>query len=175
MFLVCTEIARGDALSKRNYFLDPAVDPLRHITRVDYPVSEKRQVMGQSTDSAGIVFASAVPIFRIFDEAKAREFYLGFLGCTVDWEHRFHPGAPLYCQLSRGALKLHLSEHHGDFTPGSTVVVYMEGVEALQRELIAKNYRNNRPGLQKQDWGLECTVIDPFHNQIRFLEARGDA
>jgi len=131
--------------------------------------------MGPSTDSAGIVFASAVPIFRIFDEAKAREFYLGFLCCAVDWEHRFHPGAPLYCQLSRGALKLHLSEHHGDSTPGSTVVLYMEGVEALQRELIAKNYRNNRPGLQKQDWGLECTVIDPFHSRIRFLEARGDA
>lgn len=31
----------------------------------------------------------AVPIFRIFDVAKAREFYVDYLGMTVDWEHRF--------------------------------------------------------------------------------------
>lgn len=112
----------------------------------------------------------ATPIFRIFDEAKARDFYVGWLGMTVDWEHRFHPGAPLYFQVSRGALKLHLSEHSGDASPGSTALVYMEGVEAWHKELIGKPYKYNRPGLEKQDWGLECTVIDPFRNQIRFLE-----
>ncbi|MET0542634.1 MAG: glyoxalase superfamily protein, partial [Variovorax sp.] len=47
-------------------------------------------------------FGSAVPILRIFDEAKAREFYVGFLGYKVDWEHRFEPGLPLYSQVSRG-------------------------------------------------------------------------
>ena len=65
----------------------------------------------------------AIPILRIFDEAKAREFYLGFLGFTVDWEHRFAPDLPLYMQVSRGGLVLHLSEHQGDATPGSTVLV----------------------------------------------------
>jgi len=125
--------------------------------------------------SEAIQFGPAVPIFRIFDEAKAREFYLDFLGFKIDWKHRFEPGTPLYAQVSRGPLKLHLSEHSGDASPGSTALVYMEGVEALQKELIGKNYKYNRPGLQKQDWGLECTVIDPFRNQIRFLEARGDA
>ncbi len=117
-----------------------------------------------------ISFTPPVPIFRIFDEDKAREFYLGWLGCAVDWEHRFHPGAPLYCQVSRGNLKLHLSEHSGDATPGSTALCYMQGVEALQEELIGKNYKYNRPGLERQGWGLECTVIDPFGNRIRFLE-----
>ena len=36
------------------------------------------------------------PILRIFDEAKAKEFYVDFLGFKVDWEHRFEPGLPLY-------------------------------------------------------------------------------
>jgi len=27
------------------------------------------------------------PILRMFDEARAREFYVEFLGFTVDWEH----------------------------------------------------------------------------------------
>jgi catechol 2,3-dioxygenase-like lactoylglutathione lyase family enzyme len=36
------------------------------------------------------------PILRIFDEAKAREFYVDFLGFTVDWQHRFGDNFPLY-------------------------------------------------------------------------------
>lgn len=36
----------------------------------------------------------------------------------VDWEHRFEPGFPLYLQVSRDGLVLHLSEHHGDGSPG---------------------------------------------------------
>ncbi|MEM6436951.1 MAG: glyoxalase superfamily protein, partial [Cyanobacteria bacterium P01_D01_bin.115] len=40
--------------------------------------------------------AKTTPILRIFDEAKAKEFYVDFLGFQVDWEHRFQPGMPLY-------------------------------------------------------------------------------
>lgn len=119
----------------------------------------------------GPEFSPPVPILRIFDEAKAREFYEGFLGFAMDWQHRFHPGAPLYMQVSLGAIRLHLSEHSGDASPGATMVVYMKGVEAWQKSLVAKNYRYNRPGLEHQDWGAECEVIDPFGNRIRFLEA----
>ena len=39
---------------------------------------------------------AATPILRIFDEAKAREFYLDFLGFRLDWQHRFDDHAPLY-------------------------------------------------------------------------------
>jgi hypothetical protein len=118
-----------------------------------------------------IEFRRVVPIFRIFSLDKAREFYLGFLGCKVDWEHRFEPDAPVYMQVSRGELVLHLSEHHGDGTPGSVAYVYTSGVEDLQRELNDKKYRHNRPGLQQQDWGmLELTVVDPFNNRITFGE-----
>ena len=129
--------------------------------------------MAEAETSNPIEFEAPAPIVRIFDEARAREFYCGFLGMSVDWEHRFHDGAPLYCQVSRGALRLHLSEHSGDATPGGNMVVYTKGVAALQAELIAKDYRYNRPGLERQDWGLECTVIDPFGNRIRFIERRG--
>ena len=116
-------------------------------------------------------FKRVVPIFRIFSLEKAREFYLGFLGCKVDWEHRFAPDAPVYMQVSRGELVVHLSEHHGDGTPGSVARVYMSGVAELHRELNDKNYRHNRPGLQRQEWGmLELTVTDPFNNRITFGE-----
>ena len=32
-------------------------------------------------------------ILRIFDVAKADEFYLGYLGFAVDWDHRFDDNA----------------------------------------------------------------------------------
>ena len=122
----------------------------------------------------GISFEQAVPIVRIFDVAKAHEFYLGFLGFKVDWEHRFHPNAPLYTQVSRGGLRLHLSEHAGDATPGGNMVVYMSGIRDFHAELLSKNYRYMRPGLEEQEWGLEVTVIDPFNNHMRFMEQPQD-
>ena len=87
-----------------------------------------------------ISFGGVVPILRIFDIAKADEFYLGFLGFAVDWDHRFEPGLPLYRRVSRGGLVLHLSEHHGDGCPGARVRVATRGVEALHRELAGKRY-----------------------------------
>ena len=120
----------------------------------------------------GPVFERAIPIVRIFDVAKAHEFYLGFLGFSVDWEHRFGANMPLYTQVSRAGLLLHLSEHAGDATPGGNMVVYTTGLQAFHRELIDKNYRYMRPGLEQADWGLEVTVTDPFNNHIRFIERK---
>ncbi len=115
-----------------------------------------------------------VPVLRIFDEAKAREFYCGFLGFTVDWEHRFEDDAPLYMQVSLGGITLHLSEHHGDGTPGSVVFIDMTGLDALHREITARNYRYMRPGVETTPWGTrEMQVTDPFGNRIRFSETTG--
>jgi hypothetical protein len=61
-----------------------------------------------------ISFAKTIPILRMFSVEKTREFYLGFLGFKVEWEHRFEPALPLYMQVSRGDFVLHLTEHHGD-------------------------------------------------------------
>jgi catechol 2,3-dioxygenase-like lactoylglutathione lyase family enzyme len=118
-----------------------------------------------------IEFDKTVPIFRIFSLEKTREFYVDFLGFKVDWEHRFAPDAPVYMQVSRGGLSIHLSEHHGDGTPGSVAYVYTTGVKALHRELNDKNYRHNHPGLQEREWGMtDLIVTDPFNNRLVFAE-----
>ena len=118
-----------------------------------------------------IKFTSVIPILRIFDIAKADEFYQGFLGFSIDWDHRFDANSPLYRQISGGALILHLSEHHGDGSPGIRIRVMIQGVEAFHREISSKNYRYMRPGLDMTPWGtLETGVIDPFGNLIRFCE-----
>lgn len=120
-----------------------------------------------------IAFEQAVPIVRIFDVPKAHEFYLGFLGFSVDWEHRYGEQFPLYTQISRGGLRLHLSEHSGDATPGGNMVVYMTGIRAFHAELSGKNYRYMKPGLEDEGTRLEVTVIDPFNNRMRFMEVKG--
>lgn len=112
-----------------------------------------------------------IPILRIFEEAKAREFYLDFLGFQVDWEHRFAPDLPLYMQVSRSGLILHLSEHHGDASPGSTVFVWMSGIDAFHAELLGKRYSYSRPGIEEDGpGGRTLQVPDPFGNRIRFCE-----
>ena len=119
----------------------------------------------------GVRLMEAIPILRIFDVAKAKEFYVDFLGFTIDWEHRFGDNFPLYAQVSRAGLKLHLSEHHGDASPGSTVFVWMRGIAEYHRELIGKDYRYYRPGLEEAPWDARVMQVgDPFGNKLRFSE-----
>jgi hypothetical protein len=118
-----------------------------------------------------IQFNRVIPTLRMFDVAKAREFYLGYLGFAVDFEHRFEPELPLFMQVSRGEARLYLSEHHGDGSPGCHVTIEMTGVADYHAELAAKNYRYMRPGLERQPWGaITVTVYDPFSNHITFSE-----
>lgn len=110
------------------------------------------------------------PIFRILDEAQARAFYVGYLGFSVDWEHRFEPHLPLYMAVSRGGLILHLSGYRGDAPLHGCLFVRITGLKELHREWSAKPEFALSQGLEPQDWGLELQVTDPFGNRIRFCE-----
>ncbi len=112
-----------------------------------------------------------VPILRIFDKAKTVEFYVEWLGFTIDWEHRFEENFPLYMQVSKAGIVLHLSEHHGDTVPGGKVYITCDGLPEFHKQLLEKSYSYNRPGLEMASWGtLEMTVIDPFGNKLLFTE-----
>lgn len=127
--------------------------------------------LAQVDTVSGIHFLHTVPILRIFDVQKAKEFYCDYLGFKVDWEHQFEPGLPKYIQVSREGLRLHLSEHYGDASPGARVFVEMTGVEDLHREVTSKGYRYLRPGLQDEFYGARSMqVVDPFGNRISFTE-----
>jgi catechol 2,3-dioxygenase-like lactoylglutathione lyase family enzyme len=114
--------------------------------------------------------ARAIPIIRIFSEDKAREFYVDVLGFMVEWEHRFEDDFPLYLQVRRSELILHLSGHHGDATPGSAIFVPMQDIDAFRDELLAKNYRYGKPAIDALPWGKVLETTDPFGNRIRFCE-----
>jgi uncharacterized glyoxalase superfamily protein PhnB len=122
--------------------------------------------------SEGATLKQVVPILRIFSVEKAREFYLGFLGFTWDWEHRFGDNFPLYAQISRSEILLHLSEHHGDGCPGAAIMITMRGIDAYHREIAAKDYRYYKPGIEDAPWGARLVkVTDPFGNRLTFSES----
>jgi catechol 2,3-dioxygenase-like lactoylglutathione lyase family enzyme len=115
-------------------------------------------------------FEQSIPVLRMFDVAKAREFYLDFLGFSVEFEHRYSPDLPLYLGIIRDGLKIHLSEHHGDACPGSTLFVPTQNIEQLRDELNGKQYGYARPEITEPGWGKLLEVRDPFGNLIRFCE-----
>lgn len=118
-----------------------------------------------------IQMLQTIPLLRIFSEEKAKEFYVGFLGFQIDFEHRFDDDSPLYMQVSRAGCVLHLTEHHGDCCPGSTVFVWMTGLDEFHQKITAKGYKYLAPGIETTFYDSRCMeVIDPFGNRIRFNE-----
>jgi catechol 2,3-dioxygenase-like lactoylglutathione lyase family enzyme len=126
-------------------------------------------VQNENERSAGLQLGAAVPILRITSVEDAYDFYLGILGMTVDWEHRFDPGLPLYAQVSRSGMVLHLSEHAGDGSPVAAVWITVPDVRSLHTELLAvdedgvvSDIDEDAPG------GPTFEVLDPFDNRLRF-------
>jgi len=117
--------------------------------------------------------ATAKPILRIFDYDKAIEFYIHWLGFSINWEH--HPeNTPVYLEISLHDITLHLSEHHGDCSPGARIFIDdFNGLTAYHKQLIDKEYKFNRPGIDAPFYdasALEMTVYDPFGNRLTFVE-----
>jgi len=118
-----------------------------------------------------IAFQQTIPILRIFDIAKAQEFYVDFLGFAIDWEHQFGEDFPIYMQISRASLVLHLSQHHGDCCPGAAIFVRMQGLDAFHQEITRKGYTFQRPGIEETFYNARAVnVTDPFGNRLSFNE-----
>lgn len=122
----------------------------------------------------GITFSAAIPILRMHDVAATKRFYLEYLGCTLDAQDG-GDDRPSYMKVSRGELRLHLSSHHDDGTPGTAVLVVTSGLADLHAELAAKDYPYLNPGLEPgpAGGGLQLQLIDPASNRLRFYEPSG--
>ena len=112
---------------------------------------------------------TVTPILRIFDVAKAHEFYVDFLGFEVQFEHRFEDNTPLYTGVYRDGCVLHLSEHHGDCCPGAALRIAVDDIDALHAGLTARHYGYARPAIEDTPWGSrELSIKDPFGNRLTF-------
>lgn len=112
-----------------------------------------------------------IPILRIFDVAKAKEFYLDWLGFEISFEHQFEPNTPYYIGIKKDDIEFHLSEHHGDSVPGIRVFIICTGIEKYLAELQSRPYKYYRPSVQETFYDTkEMMVQDPFGNRLSFNE-----
>jgi uncharacterized glyoxalase superfamily protein PhnB len=112
-----------------------------------------------------------IPILRMFDVVKAKEFYIDWLGFKIEFEHQFEENTPYYIGITKDDIKIHLSEHYGDATPGSKVFIVCNEIEKYYAELQSRPYKYYRPCLEKTFYGtLEISVQDPFGNKLSFNE-----
>jgi uncharacterized glyoxalase superfamily protein PhnB len=120
-----------------------------------------------------VTLGRVIPILRSFDEAKARRFYVDFLGFKVDWEHRFEERLPLYMQISKDDCILHLSEHHGDCRAPGALRIATSNVKAYQRELIANSDNYARRCAERKPWGkISMSISDPFGTRLEFYQPK---
>ena len=111
-------------------------------------------------------WSSWVPILRVKDARISARFYKEALGFEIDWEHRFADGFPLYLQISRPPLLLHLSEHQGDGTSAAEFFVRVPDVDAVYKAMLE---RGIEPATEptNQQWGIrDFGVVDPDGHRI---------
>lgn len=100
----------------------------------------------------------AIPVLRITQPDRSLSWYRR-LGYSLEWEHRFEPGFPVFMSFRNGAARLFLSEHTGDAQPNALVHVRVDDIDALALELAAE--------IHEQPWGREVHLVDPDGNRLR--------
>jgi hypothetical protein len=111
-----------------------------------------------------------VPTFRILDYEKAMNFYIDYLGFEIDFEHRFGPTEPVYMQISKNGLVIHLTENKR-FQTNTIVFVETKGIGDFHRELCERNPTKKIPDISRTNWEtLQMEIQDPFGNLLRFNE-----
>lgn len=124
--------------------------------------------MPWSTDSV----RSIIPILRMFDLCATRRFYLDYLGFSLLTEIGGTADIPTYWIVALGSVRLHLSTHHGDGTPGTAVLIVVGDLDSLHSDLRQKAYPFMNPGVgPAPGGGREMIVVDPASNTLRFYES----
>ncbi len=114
---------------------------------------------------------TGIPTFRITNYEKAIGFYIDLLGFDIDWEHRFGETDPVYMQVSKNGLILHLSENER-FKAGVIIFVETKGIERFRESIINRDNKNNIPEVSTTSWNTkQLEIEDPFGNLMRFNES----
>ncbi|RQP21404.1 bleomycin resistance protein [Piscinibacter terrae] len=111
---------------------------------------------------------TVIPQLRITDARRSLEFYVRGLGFTVDWEHQFEPGFPLFMQLTRSDQTIFLTEHTGDCEVGGAVYFVVPDVDDCFAEFSSRGVLPvERPANTPWDT-REMVLRDPDGNRLRF-------
>ena len=117
-----------------------------------------------------------IPILRFFDAAPAKEFYIGWLGFNIDWEHSpvntgVEYDTPDYTGISKDTIEIHRSEYYRNETPGSKAFIACSEIEKHFADLQSGSNKYYRPGFIKTFNGSVCIEVgDLSGNRLSFNE-----
>jgi len=121
---------------------------------------------------------TVIPQHRITDARRSVVFYVDGLGFSIDWQHQFEPGFPIFIQATRDSQTIFLTEHTGDCQVGGAVYFLVKNVDTCHAEFASRGIVATKP-LSDTSWGTrEFVVTDPDGNRLRFatdLEPNGVA
>ena len=115
------------------------------------------------------------PVFAISDYQLALDFYVGWLGMTIDWEEPLAVANRHYFQVSRGNVILHLTDDAAESCQGAKAIAEVTGLLFYHRQLQEKTTRFafELPALRKASWSekvVQLELTDPFGNHLVFAE-----
>lgn len=111
---------------------------------------------------------TVIPQLRITKAGASLAFYVQGLGFTVDWQHQFEPGFPLFLQLTRAGQTIFLTGHAGDCQVGGAVYFIVADVDHCYRDFDRRGVVSMQAP-QDTSWGTrEMVVTDPDGNRLRF-------
>ena len=111
---------------------------------------------------------AAVPEIHVRTSAAALQFYSEKLGftCANSWRPDETKDDPCYMAFVRDGVWLQVTSFKG--TLGTVVYVYVDDVDTLYGEFVAKGVQQLDP-VADQPWGTrEFAVTDPDDNTLRF-------
>ncbi|MCI0406704.1 MAG: VOC family protein [candidate division Zixibacteria bacterium] len=114
----------------------------------------------------------AIPVLHISNSGEAEEFYCIRLGFKKEFANRpdEKKTEPCYMGISRDGVWLHLSSFPGDGVSGGVANLYVDDVDALFAEFIAKGVKIDLKPTD-QSWGTrEMYVKDADGNCLRFVQ-----
>ena len=91
------------------------------------------------------------PILLVKDAARAVEWYerLGFIKQS---EHRFEPGLPAFVTITRGPVRIFLSEHKGDARPDT--LIYLTFATWTRSQPSSASRLKRRPGAERSSFAI---------------------
>ena len=114
----------------------------------------------------------AIPVLHVSNSSEAEKFYCGRLGFKKEFANRpdEKKAEPCYMGISRDGIWLHLSSFSGDGVAGGVANIYVDDVDKLFAEFIAKGVKIDLKPTD-QSWGTrEMYVKDADGNCLRFVQ-----
>jgi uncharacterized glyoxalase superfamily protein PhnB len=115
---------------------------------------------------------AVIPLLHVSNAQAAEDFYCNRLGFQREFAHR-PDGAksdPCYMGVSRDGIWMNLSSFSGDGVAGGVVNLFVDNVDALHSEFVAKSVPIHLAPVD-QTWGSrEMYIKDADGNCIRFIQ-----